>query len=194
MRCTECRYENPAGQRFCGRCGVHLPIACQACGAANLPDHSFCGRCGARLAPEASLPGTAELRPGAARFGAPESYTPQHLAAKILTTRSAIEGERKQVTVMFTDVSGFIPLSEQLDPEEIHGIMDRTFAVILDEVHRYEGTVNQFLGDGGAAGRDLRKSHLGGPAPRTSVPAHDSKSFTMDAKSLFPSPSAALAL
>src|SRR5207237_1727746 len=86
--------------------------------------------------------------PAADRFASPASYTPKHLAEKILTSRSAIEGERKQVTVMFTDVSGFTAMSERLDPEEVHSIMDRAFEVILAAVHQYEGTINQFLGDG----------------------------------------------
>src|SRR5262245_48261119 len=78
----------------------------------------------------------------------PLSYTPRHLAEKILTSRSALEGERKQVTVLFADVSGFTCLSERLDPEEIHTLMDRCFHILLDGVHRFEGTVNQFTGDG----------------------------------------------
>src|SRR5207237_4685347 len=72
----------------------------------------------------------------------------KHLADKILSSRSAIEGERKQVTVLFTDVSGFTAMSERLDPEDVHAIMDQAFEVILEAVHRYEGTINQFLGDG----------------------------------------------
>jgi class 3 adenylate cyclase/tetratricopeptide (TPR) repeat protein len=82
------------------------------------------------------------------RFASPQTYTPKHLAEKIFTSRSAIEGERKQVTVMFTDVSGFTAMSSRLDPEDVHEIMDRCFEVVLEAVHRYEGTVNQFLGDG----------------------------------------------
>src|SRR5205814_2685388 len=82
------------------------------------------------------------------RFASPAAYTPKHLAEKILTSKGAIEGERKTVTVMFSDVSGFTAMSERLDPEEVHAIMDRAFEVILSAVHRYEGTVNQFLGDG----------------------------------------------
>ena len=78
----------------------------------------------------------------------PDSYTPKHLAEKILTSKSAMEGERKLVTVMFSDVSGFTAMSEKLDPEDVHGIMERVFEVILSAVHRYEGTINQFLGDG----------------------------------------------
>ena len=85
---------------------------------------------------------------GPERFASPAAYTPKHLAEKILTSKGAIEGERKQVTVMFSDVSGFTAMSERLDPEDVHGIMDRVFEVILAAVHRYEGTINQFLGDG----------------------------------------------
>jgi class 3 adenylate cyclase/tetratricopeptide (TPR) repeat protein len=83
-----------------------------------------------------------------ARFAAPNAYTPQHLAETILTSRAALQGERKLVTVLFVDVSGFTALSEKLDPEDVRGLMDRAFELMLAEVHRYEGTVNQFLGDG----------------------------------------------
>src|SRR3989454_9376296 len=83
-----------------------------------------------------------------ARYASPESFTPKHLVEKILTSKGALEGERKGVTVMFSDVSGFTAMSERLDPEEVHAITDRAFEVILNAVHRYEGTINQFLGDG----------------------------------------------
>src|SRR5262249_48466483 len=78
----------------------------------------------------------------------PRANTPQHLVEKILTSRTALEGERKQVTVLFADVSGFTAISEKLDPEEVHQLMTRAFELMLGEVHRYEGTINQFLGDG----------------------------------------------
>jgi class 3 adenylate cyclase len=78
----------------------------------------------------------------------PRSYTPQHLAEKILTSRSALEGERKQVTVLFADVKGSMHLAEQVDPEEWHKVMDRFFAILSDGIHRFEGTVNQYTGDG----------------------------------------------
>jgi class 3 adenylate cyclase/tetratricopeptide (TPR) repeat protein len=116
-------------------------MQCPACSHENLPGQKFCGECGGRL--------TAAPRPPALeRFASPASYTPKHLAEKILTSRGVIEGERKQVTVMFTDVSGFTAMSERIDAEEMHAIMDRAFEVILAAVHRYEGTINQFLGDG----------------------------------------------
>src|SRR5215472_306091 len=122
MKCTSCQHKNPPGQKFCGECGASLP----------------------------GKPASVEVAPArpADRFASPESYTPKHLAEKILTSKTAIEGERKIVTVMFADVSGFTSISEKLDPEDVHGIMDRVFEVILEAVHRYEGTVNQFLGDG----------------------------------------------
>jgi class 3 adenylate cyclase/tetratricopeptide (TPR) repeat protein len=78
----------------------------------------------------------------------PRSYTPKHLAEKILTSRSALEGERKQVTVLFADLKGSMDLAEQVDPEEWHKIMDRFFAILAEGVHRFEGTINQYTGDG----------------------------------------------
>jgi class 3 adenylate cyclase/tetratricopeptide (TPR) repeat protein len=111
---------------------------CAACGALNPPGQKFCGDCGAPLGPA----------PPGQKFGSPDAYTPKYLAEKILTSRSALEGERKQVTVLFADVAGFTSLSERLDPEDVHGLMTRALELMLAEVHRYEGTVNQFLGDG----------------------------------------------
>jgi len=78
----------------------------------------------------------------------PHSYTPKHLAEKILQSKSALEGERKHVTVLFADVKGSMELAEQLDPEAWHAILDRFFAILTDGVHRFEGTVNQYTGDG----------------------------------------------
>jgi class 3 adenylate cyclase len=101
----------------------------------------FCGGCGSFLAPSPE-------KPGPTRFGSPQSYTPKHLAEKILTSRSALEGERNPVTVLFADVVGFSSLSERLDPEAVHTIMDGCFELLTRAVHRYEGTINQFTGDG----------------------------------------------
>ena len=167
-RCPACGADNPATQKFCGECGARLALVCPACNHQNAAGQKFCGECGAKLgvpaapspaAPVEQIPvaptpveadtAAAVPRSGSAlREAAPAAYTPKHLAEKILTSRSAIEGERKQVTVMFTDVSGFTAMSERLDPEEVHAIMDRAFEVILGAVHGYEGTINQFLGDG----------------------------------------------
>ena len=130
---------------------VHRGVSCRRCGQDNLAGVKFCGECGQRLAGAAPAPAPAVAAAPAttsARFASPDAYTPKHLAEKILTSKGALEGERKSVTVMFSDVSGFTAMSERLDPEEVHTIMDCAFEVILSEVHRYEGTINQFLGDG----------------------------------------------
>src|SRR5207245_9566997 len=133
MQCPTCRHDNPEGQKFCGECGARLSAAAP----------------GAPSTPISSAPATPPGPPAVSdRFASPAGYTPKHLAEKILTSKGALEGERKSVTVMFSDVSGFTAMSERLDPEEVHAIMDRAFEVILNEVHRYEGTINQFLGDG----------------------------------------------
>src|SRR2546422_332058 len=133
MQCPTCRHDNPEGQKFCGECGARLTAAAPSAAATPTP----------------SAPSTPPGPPAVSdRFASPAGYTPKHLAEKILTSKGALEGERKSVTVMFSDVSGFTAMSERLDPEEVHAIMDRAFEVILNEVHRYEGTINQFLGDG----------------------------------------------
>jgi len=139
MICPRCRFQNEADAMFCAQCGAHLERLCPTCQTPNPGEARFCKRCGHALAPPAEPP---------ARFASPLGYTPKHLAEKILTSKSALEGERKQVTVLFADVSGFTSLSERLDPEDVHAFMIRAFELMLAEVHRYEGTVNQFLGDG----------------------------------------------
>ena len=139
MKCPRCQHENPPQAKFCLECGARVALACPKCRSELPTGAKFCLECGAPVA----LRTTADER-----FASPESYTPKHLAEKILTSKSALEGERKQVTVLFVDVSGFTALSEQLDPEIVHGLMARAFELMLAEIHRYEGTVNQFLGDG----------------------------------------------
>jgi class 3 adenylate cyclase len=140
MSCPSCGHASPAGNRFCGGCGAPLERRCPACAHANPPDHRFCGGCGAALA----AAGAAASEPARA----PRDYTPKHLADKILQSKSALEGERKQVTVLFADVKGSMELAEQLGAEEWHAILERFFAILADGVHRFEGTVNQYTGDG----------------------------------------------
>src|SRR2546427_2223778 len=144
MRCPACRTENRPGVRFCEECGATLDVLCHACGAGVPTGKKFCGACGAPLA-AAVPPAPAVASP---RFESPRAYTPAHLAARILKDRAALSGERKQVSVLFADVSGFTSISERLDPEEVHALINRAFELMLAEIHRYEGTVNQFLGDG----------------------------------------------
>src|SRR6184192_2375562 len=114
-------------------------LRCPSCGHANRAAAKFCEECGTRLASAAA---------SAEPPRAPRDYTPRHLAEKILRSRTALEGERKQVTVLFADVKGSMDLAEQLDPEEWHRILDRFFQLLAEGVHRFEGTVNQYTGDG----------------------------------------------
>jgi len=136
MQCPRCQQENPAGQKFCGDCGARLAASCATCGAANPPGQKFCGECGAALSP------------GARQSVTPDAYTPKHLAEKILTSKSALEGERKQVTVLFADLKGSMELLADRDPEEARKILDPVLELMMEAVHRYEGTVNQVMGDG----------------------------------------------
>jgi predicted ATPase/class 3 adenylate cyclase len=140
--CPVCAHDNRAAAKFCDACGAALPRACGHCGTQPRPGARFCDECGQPVGATGVPP------PARAAVPPPTGYTPKHLAERILTSRSAIEGERKQVTVVFVDAAGFTALSSRLDPEELHAIMDGCFQRLLDAVHRYEGTVNQFTGDG----------------------------------------------
>jgi class 3 adenylate cyclase len=123
--------------KFCGQCAAPLAPTCPSCGAANPPEHKFCGQCAAPLLP---APAT--------KSAAPDSYTPKHLAEKILTSKAALEGERKQVTVLFADLKGSMELLADRDPEEARKLLDPVLERMMEAVHRYEGTVNQVMGDG----------------------------------------------
>ena len=140
MKCASCGCENREGAKFCGECAAPLAeaLACPKCGTANPKGRKFCDSCGHRIAEAVNLPAPPD----------PRAYTPKHLAEKILTSRSALEGERKQVTILFADVRGSTELASELDPEEWHGIMDRFFQILAEGVHRFEGTVNEYRGDG----------------------------------------------
>src|SRR5262245_54939901 len=134
--------------RFCGQCGAALAPRCPQCQAESPPGFRFCGQCGASLQGPSSqaAPVPAPRAPVAPPTIA--SYTPKHLADKILKSRAAVEGERRQVTVLFADVAGFTTLAERLDPEDVHRIINDCFELITAEVHRFEGTINQYTGDG----------------------------------------------
>jgi class 3 adenylate cyclase/tetratricopeptide (TPR) repeat protein len=138
MPCPRCQRENPSTAKYCLECGARLALVCSRCATELPPQAKYCLNCGQPV-------GSGNVPP---RFSSPESYTPQYLADKILSSKGALEGERKQVTVLFVDVSGFTTISERLDPEDVHGLMNRAVDLMLGEVHRYEGTVTQFLGDG----------------------------------------------
>src|SRR5579862_112385 len=104
IKCPSCDVENPAGMGFCGHCGAALVQRCGKCGFDNPARFEFCGKCGVQLTDSGPMADAPATRP---QKQVPLAYTPSHLAEKILTVRSALEGERKQITVVFADLSGF---------------------------------------------------------------------------------------
>src|SRR5437867_1873427 len=117
MKCLRCQHENEAGAKFCEECAAPLALACAKCGRPLSPTAKFC--------PECAYPtGLSTAPPPAHRFDSPESYTPKHLAEKILTSKSALEGERKQVTVLFADLKSSLELLADRDPEEARQLLD----------------------------------------------------------------------
>ncbi len=139
MQCQLCQHENQAAARFCGACGHALRQRCADCGTDNPPDNNFCDSCGEALLVRTS-PGSLHA--------IPRAYTPPHLAQKVLNSQSAIEGERKQVTVLFCDMVNSTDLAQRLGADGMHRLLNAVFELALAEVHRVEGTINQFLGDG----------------------------------------------
>ncbi|HEX5022720.1 MAG TPA: adenylate/guanylate cyclase domain-containing protein, partial [Candidatus Binatia bacterium] len=139
MKCPNCEHENPLQAKFCLECGAKLAMACAKCGTELPAGAKFCLECGQAV----------NAQPVAAsRFTSPESYTPKHLAEKILTSKSALEGERKQLTVLFADMKGSMELLADRDPEEARKLLDPVIEHMMEAVHRYEGTVSNLMGDG----------------------------------------------
>jgi class 3 adenylate cyclase/tetratricopeptide (TPR) repeat protein len=138
MRCGACGHENRETAAFCESCGSRLAPTCSRCAAEIRPGARFCDACGHAQASPVSPAATPT----------PQSYTPRHLAEKILASRGALEGERKQVTVLFADVVGSTELIQGRDPEQAQALLDGVVQVMMDAVHRYEGTVSRLMGDG----------------------------------------------
>ena len=143
MICSHCQTENSLDSAFCDQCGAPLEMLCPHCNSANRPGAKFCKTCGQRFT-EPPVPGGAT----SSQPGPVNAVVPRHLAEKILASRRFIEGERKQVTVLFADIRGSTSLIEKLDPEEVRRHFDPVIHIMMDAVHHYEGTVNQVLGDG----------------------------------------------
>jgi class 3 adenylate cyclase/predicted ATPase len=131
---------------FCGKCGDKLERICPECNFSNPPQFAFCGKCGHNLTTP-SEPVVKDLSFDE-KLDKIQRYLPKGLTEKILAQRDRIEGERKQVTVMFCDMEGFTQFTEKLGPEEAYGIMDKIYELLIHKVHDYEGTVNEMTGDG----------------------------------------------
>ena len=139
MKCPRCQHENRPQAKFCEECAAQLAPTCSNCGSQLSATAKFC--------PECAHPVTGD-KDAQPRFASPQSYTPKHLAEKILTSKSSLEGERKQVTVLFSDMKGSMELLADRDPEEARKLLDPVIEHMMEAVHRYEGTVNHILGDG----------------------------------------------
>src|SRR4030095_601348 len=137
MKCPRCHHDNPQGARFCEECVSPLARTVSNCGTPLSATAKFCHAC---AHPVATGAGTTSRTP--------DSYTPTHLAEKILTSKTALEGESKQVTVLFADLKGSMELLADRDPEEARKLLDPVLELMMEAVHRYEGTVNQVMGDG----------------------------------------------
>jgi class 3 adenylate cyclase/tetratricopeptide (TPR) repeat protein len=148
MQCPICAHDNPGGVRFCGNCGTPMgEIACPGCGTHASAGQRFCHECGQSLSAAGGSVEEAEgARTTAPAVAAPR--LPQHLADKVRRAAPTLEGERKQVTVLFADVMGSMELAERSDPEEWRRIMDHFFSILCEGVNRFEGTVDKFTGDG----------------------------------------------
>jgi class 3 adenylate cyclase len=152
MQCPRCQHENATDAALCDECGARLETVCSGCGESN--------RSGPNSAESAAVvPSTPS------RFDTPQAYTPKHLAEKILTSKAALAGERKQVTVLFADLKASMELLADRDPEEARKLLDPVIEHMMEAVHRYEGTVNQVMGDGIMAlfGAPLAHEDLGVP-------------------------------
>ncbi len=146
MKCLECQFDNPEDVKFCGECGTKLERICPECNSSNPPQFKFCGECGHNL----MVPSEPRLKNLSIdeKLDKLQRFLPKGLTEKILSQRDKIEGERKQVTVMFCDMAGFTPLVEKLGPEEAYLMMDRVYEILIHKVRDYEGTVNELTGDG----------------------------------------------
>src|SRR4029453_17365061 len=154
--CLACHHANDAHAQFCDQCGQAFETRCPTCESPNRPGARFCSTCGQSLTPRLPParrppgPSTSPGHPPALddKLDQLQRYLPAHLADKILANRGRLAGERKPVTVLFTDIAGYTALSAQVGEEALFALMDELYELLIHEVHRYEGTVNELTGDG----------------------------------------------
>jgi double zinc ribbon protein len=152
MKCPRCQVDAPSDAEFCPQCGAKLVVARSQCGTGNAPQRRFCKKCGQPLAPPNSH------GPGTTPRLAPDVYTPRHLAERILTSRAALEGECKQVTVLFADLKSSMELLADRDPEEARKLLDPLLEHMMEAVHHPEGPVNSASSPGARASASRRRS------------------------------------
>jgi class 3 adenylate cyclase/tetratricopeptide (TPR) repeat protein len=146
MKCLACQFDNREGAQFCKECGKKLELLCPSCGRPYQPGNKFCDECGYNLAVPKEPP-KKELSHDE-KLAKIQRCLPEDLTQKILTQRDKIEGERKQVTVMFCDMERFTSLTEKLGSEKTYALMDQVYEILIHKVHDYDGTVNELTGDG----------------------------------------------
>ena len=145
MQCPKCQNENTGDRKFCYECGAKLVLICPKCQFENILSDKFCGDCGHDLTKTfVALPKELSFDENITKL---EKYLPGGLTEKILSQRGKIEGERKQVTVLFADISGFTALSEKMDPEAVRDLMNRCFDRLVPCIQHFDGTIDKFIGD-----------------------------------------------
>ena len=143
IECPTCKHREFVGTLFCSECGTGLPLLCPECGNEVAAGAKFCDHCGMQLAGPSAL----EDR-GSAAVRALKRLALAEFAERLLATRDQVVSERRIVTMLFSDVKGFTPMAERLDPEEVLEIMDGAFDVLIEPIMRYEGTLARLAGDG----------------------------------------------
>ena len=138
MQCPKCQFDNPTGINYCGECGAKLEKLCPSCHSPNPPNFKFCGECGQNLTPAIEI---FEKKPET------EDLSSRLSSYKIASDMLPIDGERKHVTVLFSDLTGYTAMSEKLDPEEVKGITSRIFGEISKIVANYDGFIEKYAGD-----------------------------------------------
>jgi len=138
MQCPNCQFKNPKGINFCGECGTKLENCCPSCNLPNPLSFKFCGECGHTLIPANKI---ADQKSNAENLSnsSPSKNTTSDVAL--------LEGERKHVTVLFSDLTGYTAMSEKLDPEAVKEIMNLIFGEVAQIVTKYEGFIEKFIGD-----------------------------------------------
>jgi hypothetical protein len=139
MQCPECQHENPESAKFCVECGEKFEKTCPACGFSNSPSFKFCAECGHNIT-QPSEPAPKDLSFDE-KIEKIQKYLPGGVTEKVLAQRGKIEGEKKQVTVLFADLESFTPLVEKIGPEEAYSIMDEIYEILIHKVHDYEGSL-----------------------------------------------------